>query len=202
MNSAQAFRRINLIVLLTLISCTTTKHRMTAEEEVNVRPVGMATVSAPDQSFLIDRFENSIVDGFAVSTPNATPATHITFSDARHHCESQGKKICTDRQWMDACLGINRYAFTYDSRQRKDKCNVDSSRPSTTGSYRQCITDGSIYDMLGNVMEWVQSDENPESGLLAGGSYRTGAETSCFTRRVTTLEAKSMEAGFRCCAKQ
>jgi len=202
MNSPRAFLRIYLIMMLCSMSCSTSNGKILTTEKANDFSASMAAVDAPDEFFWIDRFENSIVHGFAVSSPNGLPATTVTLAAARQHCETQGKRLCTERQWMNACFGGNRLSHAYGSQPRAGICNVAASHLSPTGLFRRCLSDGQIYDMLGNVMEWVESDANSESGMLAGGSFRSGLQTSCFTRKMTTVHARSMEAGFRCCVSQ
>lgn len=160
----------------------------------------MVPVTAPDQFFWIDRFENSVVQGFAVSTPNGIPATSVTLSQAREFCISQGKRLCSETQWVNACLGDNRHAFAYAPSPEEGICNVNGQRLLPAGWSARCLANGRIFDMLGNAMEWVESDTDSGAGVLAGGSYRSGLTASCFTRRITTTRAVSEEAGFRCCA--
>ena len=56
--------------------------------------------------FCIDAYEASRDgNGLAQSVAGATPWTNITWTDARTACEAVGKRLCTIREWIDACRG-------------------------------------------------------------------------------------------------
>jgi formylglycine-generating enzyme required for sulfatase activity len=60
-------------------------------------PSGMSFVGQP--GFCIDRYEY----------PNLAavlPATLISFEEAKKTCEAEGKRLCTDREWTQACLDL------------------------------------------------------------------------------------------------
>jgi formylglycine-generating enzyme required for sulfatase activity len=82
-----------------------------------------------DGRFCIDRWEASLVDDeglahspyhsvgpgkvVAVSRSGAVPQGYISLEEASEACARAGKKLCTTRQWVDACMGTRRPRRTY-----------------------------------------------------------------------------------------
>ena len=72
-------------------------------------------------------------------------------------------------------------------------------RPVYTGEMPGCATPEGVYDLTGNMEEWV--GETPESAVLLGGAYDTSDDHARCYRRNDTFGAgyANQRTGFRCC---
>jgi len=173
-----------------------------------------------DARFCIDAFEYPNVRG-------VLPAVLVTFGDARHACETEGKRLCSVDEWQFACEGTSILPLPEGVR-RDGGCNVDAPDPpvlfgalhspfelakelmrvdgrAPSGAREKCKSPFGAYDMAGNVGEWTENplggDEVPPfRSSIAGGSFGH-AEASCRTLDASTPDTgRSHRVGFRCCA--
>lgn len=93
------------------------------------------------------------VDCVPVSKPDADPWTQVTYHQAKELCAKAGKRLPANSEWYEAALG------TVES-----GCLVDEDTVSQTGSAGECRSGAGVYDMVGNVWEWVEAS-------VEGGSY-------------------------------
>jgi len=144
-------------------------------------------------AFCIDRFEYPNVKG-------GKPKIGVSLSSAIRFCASSGKRLCYDNEWTEACHGVSRTAFPYGNKHVKQKCNTDNiDGLAVNGKYKECVSDYHVYDLIGNVWEWVL-EENTENGSLRGGSFADSGISGCSSRtadRSTKINIRSV--GFRCC---
>ena len=74
------------------------------------------------------------------------------------------------------------------------------------GSHPRCVSDFGVYDLVGNVDEWVINESGrPFQSGLSGGHWAKGARNRCRPKTVAHNESfKFYETGGRCCkdAKQ
>jgi hypothetical protein len=145
----------------------------------------MAPVAGPAGVFWVDRFEH----------PNhlgATPAAALDFSAAAAGCAGQGKRLCTLAEWQRACAGSSAA-----SPLRADACVVGGAAPGPlqSGAWPSCVSPDGVFDLLGNVAEWVEGPGG--AGLRVGGAVDSppGA-VACSAPGI----AGPGVAGARCCA--
>lgn len=125
------------------------------------------------------------------------PATRVSLDEARAACRERGARLCTVQQWRAACRGPRNWRHPYGSRAENDRCNgaapsgeiQDLSR---TGARDGCVTPSGVYDLEGNVGEWV------EDGSVLGGDSTTRGP-SCDSRTQPGPGATSPSTGYRCC---
>jgi Sulfatase-modifying factor enzyme 1 len=136
-------------------------------------PTGMVRVDG-DIPFCIDQYENGVgpeclvpapespsetalnavdADCMAESVEGALPWRYVTRAQAEQLCARSGKRLPTPEEWYAAALG------TIDSLA----CN-QSGQLQSAGSFPECRSGAQVYDMVGNVWEFVQGD-------IEGGEY-------------------------------
>lgn len=137
----------------------------------------MALIKAGGDEYCIDRFE--------APGRGKKPKT-ISLSGARQACKMRGLRLCRAKEWMRACAG----RFPYGRDYNKDSCNTERSTLVPSGSLKTCKSRWGVYDLSGNVSEWV------EDGSAMGGDFSATRQgyVSCMAR------AKgSSKTGYRCC---
>lgn len=164
----------------------------------------------------------------AVSAPAEVPQGYMNRDDAARACDAAGKRLCSESEWVTACMGEARTEFPYGRRYEQDTCNVfRETHPSfelhgtasryhddprnglveaggrplllATGSLPACASrwgDDAIFDMVGNLDEWVDGG----SGVFVGGFYSRGSRSGCYARISSHAAAYSdYSTGGRCC---
>jgi formylglycine-generating enzyme required for sulfatase activity len=170
--------------------------------------------------FCIDRFEY----------PNRLgkrPEVDIPWEDARSQCVNLGKRLCDAEEWTLACEGPVRKPYPFGFTRDASICNFDKpyivpnnfafDNPKTraaevarlnqsepSGSRTRCVSDYGVYDMTGNVDEWVfnehGSPQRPEYQSGLKGGYWGPVRNRC--RPMTTDHNqwhRGYQIGFRCC---
>ncbi len=129
---------------------------------------GMMRINANGHSYDIDVFEFPGIEG-------KLPDANMKYEDAKNACESAGKRLCTNAEWMEACRGAVLNKYSYGDSFNKTLCNNlhFDRRLKPSGRFESCATPDGIHDMAGNLWEWVLQSET--SALQAkGGSFRDG----------------------------
>ena len=163
------------------------------------------------KGFWIDAFEFP-------NRPNQVPQASVSFEDAVEHCNQVGKRLCTAQEWRRTCKGASNLRFGYSNDFEPSKCHTETSLTSghtsllnareylmESGQKQHCQTDG-VFDLIGNLEEWVLDDWQDRSGSLEGGAWYTfHAYADCsgnYSRQPdyrTPLNRPVFSAGFRCC---
>lgn len=183
--------------------------------EPSTRCVGQRTA----MRFCMDRFEWPNQAG-------ALPSVMVSFDEAEERCAARGRRLCTEDEWAFACSGEALLPYPYGRERSSDACTVDliarapikallhardrASREAEvervymatpSGSRPSCRSPFGVFDLTGNVDEWVRStsDEGPRSVLMGGFWGRV--RNRC--RAVTRAHGPSFryyQIGFRCCS--
>lgn len=85
----------------------------------------------------------------AESKQEALPWRFVTRDQAMQLCARGGKRLPTSEEWYALSLGMANV---------EGNCNIDSGNVAVTGSYNACIAPSGVYDLVGNVWEWVSDD--------------------------------------------
>lgn len=95
------------------------------------------------------------------------PVNCVTYDGAEQYCRWVGGRLCTETEWLDACRGTEGRAFPYGSTFDIEACNVQSQTTTVEGrarttapvkSHARCEGGlAGLFDMAGNVAEWVDS---------------------------------------------
>lgn len=93
------------------------------------------------------------------------------------------------------------YGIFYEKGTCRDAEEEYKGEPGKTGANPECRTPDGIFDLAGNLMEWVGPEEAKAS--LEGGDWRGGERSAC-NRRTTTFGpgVRNNTTGFRCCSDQ
>jgi formylglycine-generating enzyme required for sulfatase activity len=113
---------------------------------------------------------------YACSLPGLRPSRSVTWYQARRACLAQGKRLCTKQEWAQACGGSIYSKFPYGNVFNAFFCNTFSAGHLDTvaaGSMPNCRAEFGMFDMSGNLWEWVESVCQNDSAMKAiqGGSY-------------------------------
>ena len=166
--------------------------------------------------------------GVAQSVGGVSPQGYISGDVAQAACDAAGKRLCTTDEWMAACAGVQGRTYPYGKTYDLYACNdtYGGSHPvidyfgssdvwdmehmndpginqqvgtiSLTGEFTDCVTPERVFDMHGNLHEWV-SDAN---GTFKGGFYADAVINGAGCNYTTTAHEMSYHdysTGFRCC---
>lgn len=166
--------------------------------------------------------------GVAAAAQGAVPQGYISGVEADAACRAAGKRLCSSGEWLRACQGPNGSTYPYGDTYESGVCNegreshpvielfgsatnwssVQMNDPrlnqlpgslAPAGSFPGCVSAEGIYDMHGNLHEWVADAD----GTFRGGFYVDAVinGNGCLYR--TTAHGRSYHdysTGFRCCA--
>ncbi len=131
-------------------------------------PEGMSKVDLASGALCIDLYENSIGEACpvaapsslmdtkanidattctSVSAPDVSPWTYVSFHQAKTLCAARGARLPTALEWYEAALG------TPDN----GACNTNGGG-AQVGSHSDCVSARGMYDMVGNVWEWIDGE--------------------------------------------
>jgi formylglycine-generating enzyme len=190
----------------------------------------------------------------ARSAAGALPQAYISRPEAAMACQNAGKRLCSLSEWYAACRGSAQTTYPYGSDFAKGKCNTGKAHllsrffgrdPNAwsyahhfnspilnqqpgflakSGEYADCTNDFGVFDMVGNLHEWVSDSVDPSlerklpllpgirrslqrtrgHGIFMGGFYSTHQEHGRGCGFITIgHEPKyhDYSTGFRCCAE-
>jgi formylglycine-generating enzyme len=165
----------------------------------------------------------------AISVPGVVPQGYISRDAADRACQASEKRLCREDEWVAACRGDPPRAFPYGDAREKGACNDSGISPlhvyypeaaetyragpmndprlnqapntvARTGDYARCTNGFGVFDMVGNLHEWVMSSGRP---TFRGGYYQDTHLNGDGCAYHTTAHAAGYHdysTGFRCCA--
>jgi Sulfatase-modifying factor enzyme 1 len=193
-------------------------------EVVDGCPADMVAIDG----YCIDRYEAPNVKG-------ELPFALQTAYDGEAWCGERGKRLCTQDEWVRACEGPRGRPFPYGAVHRDDVCDDDKGwivvhwktlakwphdaaldeaarlfRADMSGARAECVSAEGVYDLAGNVAEWVRKSapsSRPGFDHVLKGCYWAACfkdpHASCeFTNGAHPGTFRTYEAGFRCCSKR
>lgn len=188
-----------MLALLLLPPCVA----FSAQNSGSVCPDGMVSI---ESHFCMDTYEYPNEKG-------TLPVTELTWYEASKLCSKQGKRLCSYREWKTACAGPQGLTYPYGNEYRKGVCNdgavSDGGRILPSGESESCVSGYGVYDISGNIWEWVSDRYEPgtvegvdhETRGVQGGSANSAdtEELACNTPVIEQPDTVYEYAGFRCC---
>jgi hypothetical protein len=180
------------------------------------QPTGACLGATTTKHFCIDRYEFPNHAG-------AKPTVMRSWVEAQAACQAQGKRLCGDSEWTLACEGAERLPYPYGTKRDAKACNIDKPHQAVdeaaladprrrdeeaarlwqaepSGSRDGCVSPYGVFDMTGNVDEWVVNESHHPHKSGSKGGYWGPVRDRC--RPMTTVHAEDFafyQLGFRCC---
>jgi sulfatase modifying factor 1 len=187
----------------------------------------------------------------ARSARGVVPQAYISRVEAEQACRHAGKRLCRAAEWHRACGGSKRWVYPYGNDPEPDRCNTHkrhvlpkifgrrtvltydhhynnpwvNQEPgflAKTAEYRGCVNDYGVFDMVGNLHEWVADEVSASlarripiaygshllgargKAVFMGGYFSSRGEHGAGCMYVTTNHSPDYHdysIGFRCCAE-
>ncbi len=166
----------------------------------------------------------------AVSRRGVLPQGYISQVQARAACAAAGKRLCAEPEWVRACKGPSPTEWPYGPARMPGRCNDDGINPvprlypggdvfherqmhdprlntlprslARTGSHARCRGRNGVFDMVGNLHEWVEATARGR-GVFRGGYYADvliNGRGCDYATRAHSPSYHDYSTGFRCCA--
>jgi formylglycine-generating enzyme required for sulfatase activity len=164
----------------------------------------------------------------AVSREGVVPQGYVSREQSARACAASGKRLCLEGEWTAACRGEAAHAFPYGDAREKGACNDSGSSPlrmlyasstnpylsgpmndprlnqmphtvAKTGAFARCSNRLGVFDMVGNLHEWVTSPRP----TFRGGYYldtHLNGDGCAYRTTAHGAEYHDYSTGFRCCS--
>ncbi|MGE0328815.1 MAG: formylglycine-generating enzyme family protein [Polyangiaceae bacterium] len=176
-----------------------------------------------EMRYCVDRYEWPNKKG-------EVPYTLTSWEDAARMCNAVGKRLCTESEFNFACEGEEMRPHATGFERDDKKCNIDKpwhkrrkemlpraqcelnatckaemdrlDGREPSGSREECVSPFGVYDMNGNVNEWVSMPwKSPGKRSAVKGGWWGPVRNRC--RPIVQSHGETYigyEVGFRCCS--
>lgn len=121
---------------------------VTCVDTYEASPSEGCPVANPEQTVSTGQNLNT-KECLSVSKKDSIPWRFITRDQVMQMCARSGKRLLASKEWYMLSLGMVNVENT---------CNISSKKVGTTGNSRECVSSHGVYDLVGNVWEWVSDD--------------------------------------------
>lgn len=135
------------------------------------------------------------------------PVHNISYCDALAYCQWAGKRLCrgglqgdagTGNEWFRACTNNGARPVPYGPTPDLTSCTVNGG-PTPVGSKATCVGGyAGLFDMVGNVAEFVDDCTNAGCALSGGYWFSTTNAVCTFANRIRPNDP-NLGGGIRCC---
>jgi formylglycine-generating enzyme required for sulfatase activity len=142
------------------------------------------------------------------------PVTEVSWYGAKAYCQHYAKRLPSEAEWEKTARGTDGTTYPWGEEFDPHKLNSDDRVGDTTpvGSYPDGASPYGVFDMAGNVWEWVADwyDAYPGSAyrspffghkykVVRGGSWNhPGDDARCARRDIAHPDRRLRVVGFRC----
>jgi formylglycine-generating enzyme len=164
----------------------------------------------------------------AVTGAGMVPQGYVSRDQAALACTASHKRLCGEEEWVKACKGDPPHRFPYGDARQRGACNDSgisplhvfygespetyqskpmndprlNQQPNTlakAGTYSHCTNAFGVFDMVGNLHEWVMSPRPTFRGGYYQDTHLNG--DGCAYRTTAHMASyHDYSTGFRCCA--
>jgi sulfatase modifying factor 1 len=162
-----------------------------------------------DMGFCIDRYEYPGKKG-------QVPRVSIRWSEAEEECAKSKKRLCRENEWTMACEGDEMLPYPYGLARDSAACNIDANLPTPatagrehwrspvdqrepSGKRKTCVSPFGVFDMTGNVDEWVDGRQGGHPSSSMGGYWGPVRNRCRAVTRAHDEKFSFYQTGFRCC---
>lgn len=83
------------------------------------------------------------------------PVVNVSWYDAFSYCQWKGLRLPTEPEWEKAAKGPSGNRYTWGHEYDVSKANLGTGETAEVGNFKTDISGYGVFDMGGNVMEWV-----------------------------------------------
>lgn len=149
-------------------------------------------------------------------TGEQKPVVYVSWEMAQNYCKWRDARLPTEAEWEKAARGTDGRVYPWGSEDSCKHANYSSCRGDIieVGYWQYSPSPYGIYDMTGNVWEWVSDwylenyyqktpSDNPlgptsgNSHVVRGGSWETGGDNVTTSER-GGVDRENNKIGFRC----
>ena len=131
------------------------------------------------------------------------PRPRISWERALAACRNAAKDLCGREVWVLACSGPKGQVYPYGNAYDPDACNGRDrgSGVAITGASPMCVGAArGVYDLGGNVSEWVDFCEGGMCYAFGGNDFSPADGMTCTSFFPVPPDLEFMDGtGFRCC---
>jgi hypothetical protein len=125
----------------------------------------------------VDPDARARVEGWEPAS-SSWPASYLSLEEAREYARAQGMRLPTGSEWLRIACGSAAAPYPwgpYDAASVANTLELGLRQPTPVGTFEQGRAPPEIYDLLGNVWEWVDVPPGAQGPWewAMGGSYLT-----------------------------
>ncbi len=161
----------------------------------------------------LDLGTNGSTQARALVALGVAPTAGLSWYQAKAACANAGKRLCRRDEWERACRGPAAWIYPYGDQIRDDACQgffaYPVHKPEVTGSLASCVSPFGVYDLSGNLEEWVDEAVPRLPGTtplvdrtIRGGSFKSNANAlACLGDEFHAPPGTTdVDRGVRCCS--